>query len=315
MLPRSRRDYNMEINIKSSRSKLSSPWIYFALAFGLTWIIEIVWWQLGISLETASGQALLILAMSGPAIAAIGLTYLTQDEMGRRDYWLRIIDLKRISVRWYLIIFLFAPALYGLAALLDVLSGGSGATWGKTLAQLTIIPSLLTIFLTPFLEELGWRGYALDRLQSRWSALVSSLILSMAWALWHLPLSFSKGTYQHSLGVGSLGFWTFMIGFVPVTLLFTWIFNNNSRSTLSAILFHCVLNGSLELFTLTERAFTYSIILWYLAAIAITLIWGPNTLTRQNKTTPPLFPQMVINDRRMPFMLRTAKNFEEIDPE
>ena len=289
MLPRSRRDSKMKFNIKSYRSKLSSPWVYFALAFGLTWIIEMVWWQLGISLETASGQALLILAMSGPAIAAIGLTYLTQDEMGRRDYWLRIIDLKRISVRWYLIIFLFAPALYGLAALLDVLSGGSGATWGKTLAQLTIIPSLLTIFLTPFLEELGWRGYALDRLQSRWSALVSSLILSMAWALWHLPLSFSKGTYQHSLGVGSLGFWTFMIGFVPVTLLFTWIFNNNSRSTLSAILFHCVLNGSLELFTLTERAFTYSIILWYLAAIAITLIWGPNTLTRQNKTTPPPF--------------------------
>jgi uncharacterized protein len=284
MLPRSRRDYNMEINIKSSRSKLSSPWVYFALAFGLTWIIEMVWWQLGISLETASGQALLILAMSGPAIAAIGLTYLTQDEMGRRDYWLRIIDLKRISVRWYLIIFLFAPALYGLAALLDVLSGGSGATWGKTLAQLTIIPSLLTIFLTPFLEELGWRGYALDRLQSRWSAVVSSLILSIAWALWHLPLSFSKGTYQHGLGIGSLGFWMFMIGFVPVTLLFTWIFNNNSRSTLSAILFHCVLNGSLELFTLTERAFTYSIILWYLAAIAITLIWGPNTLTRQSQT-------------------------------
>ena len=268
---------------------MSRPWVYFALAFGLTWIIEIVWWLLEISLETALGQALLILAMSGPAIAAIGLTYLTQDEMGRRDYWLRIIDLKRISVRWYLVIFLFAPALYGLAALLDVFSGGSGASWGKTLAQLTIIPSLLTIFLTPFLEELGWRGYALDQLQSRWSALVSSLILSIVWALWHLPLSFSKGTYQHSLGVGSLGFWTFIIGFVPVTLLFTWIFNNNCRSTLSAILFHCVLNGSLELFTLTERAFTYSIILWYLAAIAITLIWGPNTLTRQNKTTPPLF--------------------------
>jgi membrane protease YdiL (CAAX protease family) len=292
MLPRLRRDYKMKIDIKLSRSKWSGPWVYFALAFGLTWIIEIVWWLLGISLETALGQALLILAMSGPAIAAIGLTYLTQDEMGRRDYWLRIIDLKRISVRWYLVIFLFAPALYGLAALLDVFSGGSGATWGKTLAQLTIIPSLLTIFLTPFLEELGWRGYALDQLQSRWSALVSSLILSIAWALWHLPLSFSKGTYQHSLGVGSLGFWTFMIGFIPVTLLFTWIFNNNCRSTLSAILFHCVLNGSLELFTLTERAFTYSIILWYLAAIAITLIWGPNTLTRQNKTTPPIFPQM-----------------------
>ena len=282
----------MEYNIKYFASKWSGPWVYFAVAFGLTWLIEIVWSLLGISLETVSGQALLCLATSGPAIAAIGLIYLTLDRMGRHDYWLRIIDLRRISSGWYLVIFLFAPALYGLAALLDVLSGGSGATWGKTIGQLTIIPALLTIFLTPFLEELGWRGYALDRLQSRWSALVSSLILSIVWALWHLPLSFIKGTYQYSLGVGSLGFWTFMIGFVPVTLLFTWIFNNNYRSTLSAILLHCMMNGTLELFTLTERAYTFSIVLFIVAAIAITMIWGPRTLNCQDKTSQPLFPQM-----------------------
>ena len=272
----------MNTHMRSSGSKWASPWIYFAVAFGLTWLIEIVWALSGISLETASGQALLILFAdaSGPAIAAIGLTYLTQDEMGRRDYWLRIIDLRRIRAGWYLIIFLLVPALYGLAALLDVFSGGSGATWGKTVKQLTIIPSLLTIFPTPFLEELGWRGYALDRLQSRWSALVSSLILTILWALWHLPLSFIKGTYQHSLGVGSLGFCTFIIGFFPVTLLFTWIFNNNYRSTLSAVLFHCVINATSELFSLTERAYTYSIMLWYVVIIAIIVIWGPRTLKR-----------------------------------
>lgn len=262
-------------------SKWSGPWIYFALAFSLTWLIEIVWSLSGISLETVSGQALLCLATSGPAIAAIGLTCHTQNGMVRHDFWLRVIDPGRISPGWYLLIFLFAPALYGLGALLDLLTGGSGATLGKTIGQLTIIPSLLTIFLTPFFEELGWRGYALDRLQSRWSALSSSLILSIVWALWHLPLSFVKGTYQYSLGVGSLGFWTFMIGFIPVTLIFTWIFNNNCRSTLSAILLHSVMNGTLELFTLTERAYTYSIILWFVAAIAITIIWGPRTLKRK----------------------------------
>ena len=274
----------MNTNINSSRSKWASPWIYFAIAFGFTWLIEIVWALSGIGLETTSGQALLILAASGPTIAAIGLTYLTQDKMGRHDYWLRIIDRRRISTGWYLVIFLLAPALYGLSALLDVLSGGSGATWGKTVKQLTIIPSLLTIFLTPFLEELGWRGYALDRLQSRWSALVSSLILTIFWALWHMPLSFIKGTYQYSLGIGSLGFWTFILGFFPLTLLFTWIFNNNNRSTLSAILFHCVINATSELFSLTERAYTYSIILWYVAVIAVIAIWGPKTLKRQDKS-------------------------------
>lgn len=273
-------------NIDTSRSKWSGPWVYFAVAFGLTWLIEILWSLSGISLDTPAGQILLIFAGSGPAIAAIGLTYLTQDKSGRHDFWLRIIDLRRISAGWYVVILLLAPALYGLAALLDVLTGGNGANWGKIIAQMAIIPSLLTIFLTPFLEELGWRGYALDRLQSRWSALASSLILSIVWALWHLPLSFIEGTYQHTLGIGSLGFWTFFIGFFPMTLIFTWIFNNTSRSTLSAILFHCVLNATSELFTLTERAYAYSIILWYVAAIVIVIIWGPRTLKRQDKTDP-----------------------------
>jgi membrane protease YdiL (CAAX protease family) len=272
----------MNANIKLSRSIWSSVWVYFAVAFGLTWIVEILWSLSGISLESASGQALLCLAASGPALAAIGLTYLTQDEMGRRDYWLRIIDLRRISARWYLVIFLFAPALYSLAALLDIISGGSGGTLGRTVGQLTIIPAFLTIFITPLLEELGWRGYALDRLQSRWSALVSTLILSIVWALWHLPLSFIKGTYQYGLGIGSLGFWMFIIGFVPMTLLFTWIFNNNCRSTLSAILLHAVINATAELFSITERAYAYLVILEFVAVIAITLIWGARTLTRQH---------------------------------
>ncbi|HOT07707.1 MAG TPA: CPBP family intramembrane metalloprotease [Methanotrichaceae archaeon] len=265
----------MKININLFGLNISSLWIYFAVAFGLTWLVEIAWSLSGIRLGSSSGQALLCLATSGPATAAIGLTFLTQDKAGRRDFLLRIIDIRRIRAGWYLVIFLFPPALYGLAALSDVLLGGSGATWGKTIGQLTIIPSLLTIFLTPLFEELGWRGYALDKLQSRWSALSSSLILSIVWALWHLPLSFIKGTYQYSLGFGSPEFWTFMIGFVPVTILFTWIYNNNCRSTLSAILFHCVINGTLELLTLSGLAYAYSIVLWFAAAVAVTIIWGP----------------------------------------
>ena len=37
----------------------------------------------------------------GPAVAAILLTYLTQDREGRRDYWRRIVDFRRIPLKWY----------------------------------------------------------------------------------------------------------------------------------------------------------------------------------------------------------------------
>ena len=287
----------MITNSKSFGSKWSSVWVYFVVAFGVSWLIEIALALSGVSMEATSGPVLLSLAVLGPATAAISLTYLTQDKMGIRDYWLRIIDIRRISIRWYLVIFLLPAALFGLAALLDFLSGGRGWTFGAQVRQFSANPFYLIIivFLAPFLEEFGWRGYALDRLQSRWSALVSSLILGFFWALWHLPIFFIKGTYQYSLGVGSLAFWTFMISVIPMTIFFTWIFNNNGRSTLSAILLHVVFNCTAEMFSLTERAYTYFVVLTFVAAIAIIMIWGAKTMMVQDKddnTTQPLYPQM-----------------------
>jgi membrane protease YdiL (CAAX protease family) len=50
----------------------------------------------------------------------------------------------------------------------------------------------------PLSEELGWRGFALDRLQDRWSPLVSSLFLATFWAVWHLPRFSMSDTTQYA---------------------------------------------------------------------------------------------------------------------
>lgn len=281
----------MNANSKSFKAILSSPWIYFIVAYSWTWAFWGLAVRFGISLNSASGVGLLMLGLCGPAVAGVGLTYLTQDKTGRSDYWQRVIDPKRISFRWYLVIFLFFPALSILAALLAVLSGGSGVIWGKAVEQLALVTTLITLFLPAFLEELGWRGYVLDRLQSRWSALISSLILGILWAFWHTPLFFFKDSIQYKMGFGSLAFWSFIIGTVFVTIYLTWIFNNTHRSTLSAILWHAWANGIAGVLTLTEQASYYLTALWLLVAIAIILIWGPRTFTRQDPATEPRYPQ------------------------
>jgi membrane protease YdiL (CAAX protease family) len=274
-----------EMNKHANASTLSSPLIFFAVTLGWTWLFWILAAALRLGSDSTAGIVLQFLGVLGPMVAGIGFTYLTQDKECRREYWLRIIDPRRIGIVWFLIILFFVPALNGLAALIDKLAGGSGATWGEALIQfssqpLAIIPSLLFSSLIPFIEELGWHGYALDRLQSRWNALVSSLILGVVWSLWHLPLFFIEGTYQYNLGVGSLEFWLFMISIVPLSIPFTWIYNNTHRSTLSAILFHSMVNFTGELIASTERADTFATLLWFVAAIVITVIWGPKTLTR-----------------------------------
>jgi membrane protease YdiL (CAAX protease family) len=277
-----------KMNEKTNSSTLSSPWIFFAVTFGWTWLFWILAIALGLGSDTAPGIVLQLLGVIGPMVAGIAFTYLTRDKEGRRDYRLRVIDPRRIGFGWFLVVLLFVPILNSLAALLDILTGGSGATWGEAVVQfsshpLAIIPSLLFASLIPFIEELGWRGYVLDRLQSRWNALVSSLILGVVWSLWHLPLFFIEGTYQHGLGVGTLAFWLFIAGVVPLSIPFTWIYNNTRRSTLAVILFHAMVNFTGELIALTERADTYATLLWFVAAIGITLIWGAKTLTRNKE--------------------------------
>ncbi|MBL8061785.1 MAG: CPBP family intramembrane metalloprotease [Anaerolineales bacterium] len=278
----------MNENLKTTRPALASPWIYFVATYIWSGIFGGLAILMKLSMETAAGLVLVLLAALGPMVMGIAFTYITRDKEGRQDYWKRVISFKRIPAKWYLIIFIFVPILNGLAALLDVITGGTGATWGETaLNALTnpasIILSILFATLFPFIEELGWRGYLLDRLQEKYSALVSSLILGILWSLWHLPTFFIRDSYQASLGIGTPAFWWFFAGIVPLTFVFTWIYNNTNRSTLAVILFHAMVNFTGELFTLSERADTYSILLWFVAAIGITVIWSAKAITQRKQ--------------------------------
>ena len=73
------------------------------------------------------------------------------------------------------------------------------ATWPHfQTRELLVIPFAIAIStLTQAGEELGWRGYALPRLASRMGLAPASLVLGLAWALWHLPLFFVGGADKH----------------------------------------------------------------------------------------------------------------------
>jgi membrane protease YdiL (CAAX protease family) len=217
----------------------------------------------------------------GPSAAGIILMYRNSEKHRRRDFWRRVIDFRRISAGWYLFILLVFPASFVMSLFLNGLFGNPLPEIA-TLAQMAANPLLLLgmavigIITGPLSEELGWRGFALDRLQVRWSPLVSSLILAPFWWAWHLPLFFTPGTTQYAWGLGTPRFWLFATGIVPLSIMLTRVYNRNSRSILAAVLLHFTYNFTVGLFQpMSTTVFLLQVVLLYVTALAVMLVDKP----------------------------------------
>jgi membrane protease YdiL (CAAX protease family) len=107
-----------------------------------------------------------------------------------------------------------------------------------------VLPTVLVSFVYMLIqvgigEEVGWRGYALPKLQAGYGALLSSVILGVIWTLWHLPLFFNPAT-----GYSLTSFWVFLIFMLPISILITWVFNSTGGSVLIIMILHAMLNAS-----------------------------------------------------------------------
>lgn len=260
---------------------LSKPWIFFLATYIWTWAFFSLAYLMNLSAESGSalGVILVLCALSGPAVMGITFVYLTLNKDGQRDYWKRVINFRQISFKWYVAIVSIIPIISIVAAVFS----GHWATYSFTHKLPSLSLTLLSIPLVPILEELGWRGYVLDRLQERYSALVSCIILGALWGAWHLPVFFLPGSIFGLMPFASLVFWLYMFHEIIVSILFGWIYNNTNRSTLSAILLHIVLEfcANTGLIAFWDKSVNiYYVFLLTLVAVFITYVYGYKTLTR-----------------------------------
>ena len=104
-------------------------------------------------------------------------------------------------------------------------------------------PVLFAVFFVLAIgEEAGWSGYVIGGLQARWGALVSSIVLGIAWAAWHI-VPFIQAHHASN-------WWTVWqcLGTVPLRVLMVWIYNNTGRNILAMVLFHAMINESEMMF-------------------------------------------------------------------
>lgn len=263
------------------------PCLYFILTYAWSWSFWIPAALLGTNVFDFPYFLLLGLGGLGPFVVSIALTYFKEDREVWRDFWVRIIDVKRISFVWFVLTILMAPFVCGLGILTGILVNGVMPSFATAVEFLSdpvgFIFYLFFVFIYgPLPEEFGWRGYALDRLQKKWNALFSSIILAVLWGLWHWPMFFMVGTYQSGeQAIGSLRFWIdYCVGIVANTILMTWIYNNTRRSTLSAILYHFMMNFTGEFLNLIDIYHYYKVLWTVVIVIVVVIIYKPKNLTR-----------------------------------
>ncbi|MFQ5812325.1 MAG: type II CAAX prenyl endopeptidase Rce1 family protein [Anaerolineae bacterium] len=263
----------------------ANVWGFFAATYAVAWLI---WLPAILSRGDEPNLLFVVLGAFVPSTMGIAFTHLTQDRDGRRGFWRRVVDVRCIGWRWWAVIVLIFPLTYTASGLAFTLLGGDLPPLRDILKQLTnpglvVQLVLANLIISGFSEELGWRGFALDQLQGRWSALTASLVLGLVHALWHTPLFLIPGISQGEMGLFSLDYFLFLLMVPMGAVLMTWVYNNTQRSILSAVLLHFFQNFSLNLLTGLHGALPTGYRALFagaisLLAVAIVAAWGAKTL-------------------------------------
>lgn len=256
---------------------------FFALAYGYSWafwLILIACSSLfNIRYDMYAWPLFWLTGLWGPSLSAIILTGLQSGKMGVRALLSSLVRW-RVGLIWYLFALLAIPASKLLVFALTVVLGSSIFDPARLLDLTGLLPAFLffLVYGAPLQEELGWRGYALPRLQERWGALMGSLLLGILWILWHLPLFWLPGSPYES-AVQSQPFLPFFLNFaayvLPSTFLFTWLYNNARGSVFLCLLLHAANNVSGSIASMlgvtdyTQFNLVNNLIIWLLAFIII----------------------------------------------
>jgi len=205
---------------------------FFALAFAFSWGL---WIPALVTLRATFGRLVIVPGAFGPLLAGVAVTHLRGHSV---RVWLRsVLDWRR-SPREY--VRAAAPPL-GIGVVLTIvavwLAGGIATAIGPVAAVFAINMVFGTLF-GGGQEEFGWRGFALPRLQARYDALTASVVVGVAWALWHVPM-FVFDVYQ-------LSPLPYAVGVVAFSIVLTWLYNSSRGCVPAMVLAHGLYNAGVN---------------------------------------------------------------------
>lgn len=203
--------------------------VFVLLAYGLAWLPAF-------ALHASLGALAFVGFGVSPGLAAVVVIYRHGGLTGVRS----LVAVARPStLRWRTTGAMVVGVIWFIAltraatAALDSTSRAwpTLSTWGAATAGLPLIA------IGVLLEELGWRGFLLPALQTRWSALTASLAVGAAWGCWHLPLLLQTDSPNAALPV-----WWYPAGAGASAVVYAAVFNATHGSVWATVVIHAAMN-------------------------------------------------------------------------
>lgn len=175
------------------------------------------------------------------------------------------------SWRWHLLALVLIPVWFPLSIFISSLLGRTHIAShhfpaaGLPLMGLVAVKFLYQLFFFNATgEEVGWRGFALPRMQAVINPLAACLVINLFWPLWHLFLWEAEGK-----DVLSLRYWgQTYLELLPATVTLCWIYNRSKGNILTAGIGHAAANTAFAFFPNLD----YPVFVWTSAAAALVMI-------------------------------------------
>jgi membrane protease YdiL (CAAX protease family) len=226
---------------------------YFALAIIGTWLFQLPMILSSDGLGLIQYQvpfpifvALFVLsAYVGPTGGAVVVTHALEGGAGVKRFFRRYVQW-RVGILPYLIVLFGFPLIWLIALSSQLGLAPLQAAAAQPLAFLTsyLVGVLIFPAIIQWGEEPGWRGFALTRMQQRYSPLMAALVVGLVHGIWHLPnfLMVAGPTAAGPFSPVNFAVNTALI--TAVSIIFSWVFNRASQSILIAVLIHSSFNAT-----------------------------------------------------------------------
>ena len=186
-----------------------------------------------------------------PAIASYIVLKRNHRVTGFKEWLKNVFDVKR-SLWMYLLMLLFALVYF----MPQMLIGEP-----KEVQPLYMLALLMPLMLfMGGLEEAGWRYVLQPELETKTGYILFSLIFSVIWLVWHLPLFFIAGTGQTTMDIG-----LYAIGIVGLSFALSALWKV-TKSVFLCVLLHCLVNAARSVFIFDDT------VLGALVAAALLLV-------------------------------------------